>query len=160
MRRHAGRAGRARGGADPRTSGSTVSPPVLGDRYRRERLLGEGARKRVHLAVDTLLGREVALSVFKTEGLDGDALERARREAEAMARLGDHPNIVTVHDIGGGEPDGELFLVSQLMLGGDLGRAPGRGADTAGSTSPRSCGVGTRDRSRARARPPARHRAP
>jgi class 3 adenylate cyclase len=35
-----------------------------------------------------------------------------------MARLGDHPHVVTVHDIG--EEDGEPYIVSQLMAGGDV----------------------------------------
>jgi hypothetical protein len=65
-------------------------------RYRLERFLGEGAKKRVHLARDTRLDREVAIAFVKNEGLE---LARVRREAEAMGRLGDHPNIVTVHDV-------------------------------------------------------------
>ena len=87
-------------------------------RYEVVRFLGEGGRKRVYLAQDTRLQREVAVSAFKSEGVDEHALMRARREAEAMGRLGDHPNIVTVHDIG--EDDDVLFLVSQFMSGGDL----------------------------------------
>ena len=43
-----------------------------------------------------------------------------RREAQAMGRLGDHPNIVTVFDIG--EEHGRPFIVSQLMAGGDVER--------------------------------------
>ena len=87
-------------------------------RYRVIRFLGEGARKRVYLAHDERLQREVAVSAFKSEGLDQTAIERSHREAESMGALGDHPNIVTVHDIG--EEDGELYLVSQHMSGGDL----------------------------------------
>ena len=101
------------------TTAADGGAALVSDRYRVQRLLGEGARKVVHLATDTMLARDVALAVFKTEGLEAGALDRARREAEAMARLGDHPNIVTVFDIGEG-PHGELFLVSQLMPGGDL----------------------------------------
>jgi serine/threonine protein kinase len=62
--------------------------------------------------------REVAVSAFKSDGADANALERARREAAAMAQLGDHANVVPVYDIG--EEDGALFLVSQHMSGGDL----------------------------------------
>ena len=117
-------------GREGRTTGSTLSPNVVarnrattrrtygGGRYEVVRFLGEGGRKRVFLANDTQLARDVAVSAFKSEGVDETALERARREAEAMARLGDHPNIVTIYDIG--EEDGELFLVSQYMSGGDL----------------------------------------
>ena len=87
-------------------------------RYEIRSLLGEGTRKRVHVAWDTRLEREVAFSLIKAEGLDEAARQRVRREAQAMARLGDHPNIATVHDIG--EEDGQLYIVSEYMSGGDL----------------------------------------
>jgi serine/threonine protein kinase len=95
-----------------------VRGSFAGGRYQLRELLGEGARKRVHLAWDTRLEREVALSLIKTEGLDEAGRLRARREAQAMARLGDHPNIGTVHDIG--EEDGQLYIVSEYMPRGDL----------------------------------------
>jgi serine/threonine protein kinase len=88
------------------------------DRYQLRRLLGEGSRKRVHLAWDNRLEREVAFSLIMTDGLDEGSQLRVRREAPAMARLGDHPNIATVHDIG--EEGGEIFIVSEYMSGGDL----------------------------------------
>ncbi len=47
------------------------------------------------------------------------------REAQSMARLGDHPNVVTVHDIG--EEDGDPYIVSQYMAGG-AARRPARPA--------------------------------
>ena len=80
--------------------------------------LGEGARKRVYLAYDAALDREVALATIKTEGLDVGGLERVRREAQAMGRLGDHPHIVTVYDMG--EDDGLPFIVSHYMPGGSI----------------------------------------
>jgi len=96
-----------------------VLPSGFGNgRYRVERFLGEGARKRVYLAHDTRLDRPVAVAVIKTEGLDEAGHARVRREAQAMARLGDHPHIVTVHDIG--EEDGQHYVVSQYMAGGSL----------------------------------------
>jgi class 3 adenylate cyclase/tetratricopeptide (TPR) repeat protein len=81
-------------------------------------LLGEGARKRVYAGLDTRLGREVAVAVVKTEGLDDAGRQRVEREARAMAMLGDHPHIVTVHDVG--EDEGVPYIVSQLMPGGSL----------------------------------------
>ena len=73
------------------------------------------------------LGREVAIALMKTDDLDDAGLERLRREAQAMARLGDNPNIVTVHDIG--EDNGQPYIVSQHMQGGAvadlLPNAPG-----------------------------------
>jgi hypothetical protein len=72
----------------------------------------------VYLATDTRLQREVAAAVFKAGGSDETAMRRARREAEAMAKLGEHANIVNVYDFG--EEAGQLYLISQYMAGGDL----------------------------------------
>ena len=80
--------------------------------------LGEGGKKRVYLATDARLERDVAVSVIKTEGLDEAGLKRIQREAQAMGRLGDQANIVTVHDIG--DDNGQPYIVSQYMAGGDL----------------------------------------
>ncbi len=113
-----------------------AAPPVLGasttllagGRYEITSVLGEGARKRVYRATDTLLDREVAIALMKVEHLDEAGMIRLRREAQAMARLGDNPNIVTVHDIG--EDHGQPFIVSQHMGGGSvadlLSKAAGR----------------------------------
>jgi len=87
-------------------------------RYCVVRLLGEGARKRVYLVHDARLDRDVALALIKIEGLDDAGLARIRREAQAMGRLGDHPHIVTVHDIG--EEGAQPFIVSQYMAGGSI----------------------------------------
>jgi class 3 adenylate cyclase len=101
-----------------KSSTETTAPRALGaGRYRVLGFLGEGGRKRVYLAEDTQLRREVAVAICKSDGLDRTALTRARREAEAMARLSDHPNIVPIYDIGEEE---DLYLVTQYMPGGDL----------------------------------------
>src|SRR5581483_6465870 len=98
-------------------------------RYEVKRFLGEGGKKRVFLAHDTKLDRDVAFALIKTDGLDDEGLLRIRREAQAMGRLGDLPHIVSVYDIGELPParasalDGGRatpFLVSQLMAGGDV----------------------------------------
>ncbi len=65
-------------------------------RYEVKRFLGEGGKKRVYLAQDTLLDREVAFALIKTEGLDDTSRDRIQREAQAMGRLGTHHHIVTV----------------------------------------------------------------
>ncbi len=39
-------------------------------RYQVKRFLGEGGKKKVYLAQDTLLDRDVAFALIKTEGLD------------------------------------------------------------------------------------------
>ena len=115
----------------PRASAQAAAPESMaGGRYRIQRFLGEGAKKRVYLAHDERLARDVALALVKAEGLDEAGRVRVRREAQAMAHLGDHPNIVTVHDIG--EEDGQLYIVSQYMAGGDLEH----GLEGAGSRLP------------------------
>ncbi len=96
----------------------TLPAAFAAGRYQVRRFLGEGGRKRVYLAHDTKLDRDVAIAVIKTEGLDADGLTRVRREAQAMGRLGDHPHIVTVFDIG--DEQGQPYIVSQYMEGGDL----------------------------------------
>ena len=104
-------------GDGPMSRGGT--PTQIGDgRYVLDRFLGEGGRKRVYLAHDTALDRDVALAIVKTTGLSEAGRIRVQREAQAMARLGDHPHIVTVHDIG--EEHGEPYIVSQYMAGGAL----------------------------------------
>ena len=98
-------------------------PPVhpssfAGGRYAVKKFLGEGGKKRVYLTHDTLLDREVAFGLIKTEGLDDQGRERIRREAQAMGRMGTHPNIVSVFDLG--DEDGQPYIVTELMAGGDI----------------------------------------
>ena len=85
----------------PSASPSPVQPTSFANgRYEVKRFLGEGGKKKVYLAQDTLLDREVAFALIKTEGFDETARSRITREAQAMGRLGTHPNIVTVFDLG------------------------------------------------------------
>jgi class 3 adenylate cyclase len=87
-------------------------------RYRVRSFLGQGGRKRVYLADDSSSNREVAVALFDTEGVQAAIQARARREAEAMRKLGDHPHVVSVLDTG--EEDGNPFIVSEYMPGGDV----------------------------------------
>jgi serine/threonine protein kinase len=97
-----------------------VSQPTAfaNGRYVVRRFLGEGGKKRVYLAHDSRLDRDVAFALIKTEGLDAASRERITREAQAMGRLGNHPNIVTVYDIG--EEQEQPFLVLPVLEGGDI----------------------------------------
>jgi len=105
-------------GAESRTPAPSPALPSFfsGGRYTVQRFLGEGGRKRVYLARDNKLDRDVAFAVIKTEGLDAGGLARVRREAQSMGRLGDHAHIVTIHDVG--EEAGQPYIVSQYMAGG------------------------------------------
>ena len=62
-----------RGGAPlrkRRQPAPTVPDSFVAGRYEVKRFLGEGGKKKVYLAHDTLLDRDVAFSLIKTEGLD------------------------------------------------------------------------------------------
>ena len=87
-------------------------------RYQVKKFLGEGGKKKVYLTHDTLLDRDVAFALIKTEKLDDATRARVNREARAMGRLGDHPNIVTIHDMG--DHEGQPYIVIPLMPGGDV----------------------------------------
>ena len=88
------------------------------DRYQVKRFLGEGGKKKVYLAHDTLSDREVAFALIKTEGLDDAGRSRIQREAQAMGRLGSHQHIVTVFDLG--QEQDQPYMVTELMGGGDV----------------------------------------
>jgi len=88
-------------------------------RYQVKRFLGEGGKKKVYLAHDKLLDRDVAFALITTKKLDDVTRARVSREAQVMGRLGDHPNIMTIHDMG--NENGQLYIVLPLMPGGDVG---------------------------------------
>jgi serine/threonine protein kinase len=82
----------------------------------------------VYRARDTQLSREVAIKVLPAE-LSGDAGRRARFEQEARSASAlNHPNIVTVYDIG--QADGISYIAMELVEGKTLreliGREPSR----------------------------------
>src|SRR5436309_5953392 len=63
-------------------------PSSFGDgRYAVKGFLGEGGRKRVYLAHDTKLDRDVAVAVIKTDGLDEAGLSRVRRRPWAASAI-------------------------------------------------------------------------
>jgi len=97
---------------------STQPTSFANGRYQVKRFLGEGGKKKVYLAHDTTLDREVAFALIKSEGLDDTSRTRIQREAQAMGRLGSHPNIVTVFDLG--QEGDQPYMVTELMGGGDV----------------------------------------
>ncbi|HEX6852864.1 MAG TPA: serine/threonine-protein kinase, partial [Candidatus Polarisedimenticolaceae bacterium] len=89
--------------------------------YRLLEILGEGGMGVVWRALDTRLGREVAVKVLP-DRFAADPVRRARfeREAKAVAAL-DHPNIVTLHAVE--EADGVVFFTMELVRGETLARS-------------------------------------
>jgi serine/threonine-protein kinase len=103
-----------------------MSPRVgvtLSGRYRLQRLIATGGMGQVWEAVDSRLGRRVAIKVLKQEfSSDPEFLERFRAEARTVAML-NHPGIAAVHDYGETDMDGEgrtAYLVMELINGEPL----------------------------------------
>jgi serine/threonine protein kinase len=87
-------------------------------RYEILDKLGEGAMGVVYRARDTTLGRVVALKMLSADLVaDAELHQRFLREAEAIGGL-NHPNIVTVYDLG--ESEGLLYMAMELLDGDDL----------------------------------------
>jgi eukaryotic-like serine/threonine-protein kinase len=83
-------------------------------RYELEQMLGAGGAGLVYLASDTLLGRRVALKLFRAAASHPLWVER---EAQALARLR-HPNVVAIYDVGA--HGNQLFLAMEYVDGGTL----------------------------------------
>ena len=72
------------------------------DRYEIKRFLGEGGKKKVYLAQDTLLDLEVAFALIKAEGLGRRLPHAHHQRGPRHGRLGSHPHIVTCLTWGNG----------------------------------------------------------
>jgi eukaryotic-like serine/threonine-protein kinase len=85
-------------------------------KYEIQSLIGEGGMGRVYRALDVELRRPVALKFLPADvAADPKRLERFGREALAASAL-NHPNIVTVYDIGRTE-DGRRFFATEFVDG-------------------------------------------
>jgi serine/threonine protein kinase/tetratricopeptide (TPR) repeat protein len=102
----------------PAKAPSPQPTSFAGGRYQVKKFLGEGGKKKVYLAHDTTLDRDVAFALIKTEKLDDTGRLRIKREVQAMGKLGDNPNIVTVYDFG--DHEGQPYIVLPLLSGGDV----------------------------------------
>jgi eukaryotic-like serine/threonine-protein kinase len=94
--------------------------------YRILGKLGAGGMGEVWRALDGRLDREVAIKLLPAEfAKDSDRLRRFEQEARATSAL-NHPNILTVYDIGAYE--GAPYIVAELLEGDDLSELIKQGA--------------------------------
>lgn len=87
----------------------------MAGRYEIVELIGRGGTADTYRAMDTRLGREVALKVLLDRS--DDVTQRLLLEAQAMAAL-NHPKIVAIYDAG--EDDGLAYIVMELVRGKTL----------------------------------------
>lgn len=93
------------------------APPQIG-RFRIKREIGRGGMGVVFLAYDPQARRNVAVKVPRIEAmLNGELRRRFLREAEAAARL-NHPNLVTLHEVG--EDNAICYLACEYCDGPNL----------------------------------------
>src|SRR5690349_18399386 len=88
----------------------------LRNRYEIKEHLGDGSTATVYKALDTRLGREVALKVLLPQVRE-NTRRRFFQEATAAAQL-NHPNIMSIYDID--EDNNNYFLVVEYVEGEPL----------------------------------------
>ena len=101
-----------------------LGPPATIGRYDIRREIGRGMMGVVYEALDTVLGRTIALKAiqlaFPVTPHEREEFERRFfAEAQIAARLS-HPNIVVVHDVGRDPESGTLFIALEHLEGQPL----------------------------------------
>jgi serine/threonine protein kinase/Tol biopolymer transport system component len=85
--------------------------------YKIRGQIGTGGMGVVYQALDTKLGRPVAVKLLSDRLADAAARRRFQREAQTASSL-NHPHILTVYDAG--EIEGRQYLVTEYVDGGTL----------------------------------------
>ena len=87
--------------------------------------IGEGGMGVVYRALDTRLGRPVAVKLLRRDGaINGESRKRFVQEARAASAL-NHPHIITIYDIG--QDQGVDFIAMEYVAGPSLAHLIGQG---------------------------------
>jgi len=110
------------------TENASVAPAsAVPPRYEIVRSLGSGGMGDVYLAKDTQLPRQVAIKTIRQDLVNQPEIcRRIERECQLHAKIGSHPNIVTLHDRV--EYSGNICLVMEYVPGQTLQLALEEGA--------------------------------
>jgi len=96
----------------------TLSAGVRLGPYEIVAPIGAGGMGEVYRARDTRLGRDVAVKVLGDRVLDNASSILRFQQAARLAGSLNHPNVVSVHDVG--EHEGRPFIVTELLHGQSL----------------------------------------
>ena len=95
-----------------------MSKNTIANRYEVFQHIGQGGMADVFLAIDTILNRQVAIKILRSElCTDAISILRFEREAQAATALS-HPNIVEIYDVG--EYKGHHYIVMEYVPGKTL----------------------------------------
>ncbi len=84
------------------------------------RRIGRGGMGYVYEGHDPRLNRRVAIKTLTTDAIaEADSRERFEREARAAAQL-QHPNIVTIYELGNFGGNEKPYIVMEYLEGADL----------------------------------------
>jgi eukaryotic-like serine/threonine-protein kinase len=104
--------------SEVQTAAQIAPPPRSLGAYQLLELLGRGGMGEVYLALDTRLGRKVAVKLLLAEfTTDAERLRRFEQEARAVSAL-NHPNIITIYEIG--ETASTHYIVTEYVEGETL----------------------------------------
>jgi predicted ATPase len=96
---------------------STLSPGSRLGVYEILQRLGTGGMGVVHRAIDTRLGREVAIKTLSLDNQSPEAILRFQQEARSASAL-NHPNIITIYELG--DINGTHYIAMELVSGETL----------------------------------------
>jgi serine/threonine-protein kinase len=99
----------------------TVPPgAATRERFKEVHVIGVGGMGQVLRVYDTVLGRQLAMKVIRSEiEASPEGISRFLDEAQVTAQL-QHPNIVPVHDLGATVGDYGMFFTMKLVSGQTL----------------------------------------